>query len=104
MRQNKATIKDDSMENAFRQGFDEGLAQVGAKVVYTLEIIFEGTALRNVRYSDLGLCLAEAAEHLKHGKGAAVVINAMTPSAQGPKAVDDGVVDAEIVEETTKET
>jgi hypothetical protein len=108
-RENKATIKDQGLEDAFRQGFDEGMRQAtGAEVMYEFTATFEGTDLRRVQFSDLDQCLAEAREMLLHGHGVVINITAVavpTQQAQAQRAVapaeeeDDDVEDADIVED-----
>jgi hypothetical protein len=103
-RENKATIKDQGLEDAFRQGFDEGMRQAtGAEVIYEFTATFEGTDLRRVQFSDLDQCLAEAREMLLHGHGTQVTIVAVavpTQQVQEQKAVEeaDDIEDAEIVD------
>jgi len=93
--ENKATVRNQGLEDAFRQGFDEGMRQAaGAQIIYELEATFEGTMLRTVQHSDLDRCLEEAREMLIHGHGSDVRIRAIavpTPQEQGARAVTPGV-------------
>lgn len=106
-RENKATVSDQTMEDAFRQGFDEGMRQAaGAELMYEFVATFDGTDLRRVQFSDLDQCLVEAKELLLHGHGTKVTILAIavpTQQAQEQRAVeeapDDDVEDAEVVED-----
>jgi hypothetical protein len=108
-RENKATIKDEGLEDAFRQGFDEGMRQAaGAEVIYEFTATFEGTDLRRVQFSDLDQCLAEARELLLNGHGTQVTIVAVavpTQQAGATRAVASAdqaevdVEDAEVVED-----
>lgn len=107
-RENKATIRDEGLEDSFRQGFEEGMRQAaGAQIIYEFTATFEGTDLRQVQFSDLNTCLAEAKEILLQGHGVVVNIRAVavpTQQVQETRAVDSGeddddVEDAEVVEE-----
>lgn len=112
-RENKATIKDEGLEDAFRQGFDEGMRQAtGAEIIYEFTATFEGTDLRQVQFSDLDTCLAEAREILLNGHGVVVNIRAVAiptqdpgatravaPGDQEPEQPEEDVEDAEVVED-----
>jgi hypothetical protein len=108
-RENKATVSDTTMQDAFKQGFDEGLRQAtGAQIIYEFVATFEGTDLRRVQFSDLDQALAEARELLIHGHGTEITITATAVPSSAPqqetRAVaapeeEDDVEDAEVVEE-----
>lgn len=105
-RTNKATIKDTSLTDAFRQGFEEGVALAATtQTLYEVEASFEGTMLRKTQFSDLGQALAEVKEFLSNGSGTEINIKviAVALDAEGAALAaapdDDDVVDAEIVEE-----
>ena len=106
-RENRATIKDTTMEDSFRQGFEEGMRQAaGAEIIYEFTATFEGTDLRRVQFSDLDQCMAEARELLLHGHGTRIEIRAVaipTQESTEPKAVEPtepDVIDAEVIEDS----
>lgn len=104
-RENKATIRDTTMEDAFRQGFEEGLTQAQSTVFYEFTATFEGTTLRRVQFSDLDQALAEARQLLLNGSGVTITIACAAVPAQqapAPKAVaepEPDIEDAEVVDE-----
>jgi len=111
-RQNKATVKDEDMANAFAQGFEEGMRQAAtATMVYEFTATFEGTDLRRVQFSDMEQALSEARNLLINGHGVSITINAVAvltqqvqeqravESPQAQEAEEDDVEDAEVVDE-----
>jgi uncharacterized protein len=102
-RENKATIREAGLEDAFRQGFEEGMRMAaGAQVIYEFIATFEGTDLRQVQFSDLDQCLAEAREMLLHGHGTEVRIRAVavpTPQRAEQMAVEPGATGEEEIAE-----
>lgn len=115
-RENKATVSDTRMQDAFKQGFDEGMRQAAsATIIYEFAASFEGTDLRRVQFSDLDQALAEARNLLMNGHGVSITINAVAvptnqpeqpqavaaPQAEAAKeeAPQEDIEDAEVVEE-----
>lgn len=115
-RENKATVKDQAMSDAFRQGFDEGIRQAAtATMVYEFTATFEGTDLRRVQFTDLDQAMTEARNMLANGHGVKIVITAVAvpnQQAQEQQAVgapaeqtqeEEDIDDAEVVEDTPSE-
>lgn len=108
-RSNKATISDEAMGAAFKQGFAEGLASIGTEVIYQITATLDGTMFRRTTFKDLGTALVEAQEMLRHGVGMVVSIAVYpesTPQMTTPKAVaevEPDVEDAVVVEDSSGE-
>lgn len=116
-RQNKATVSDQQMSDAFRQGFDEGMRQAAtATMVYEFTATFEGTDLRRVQFTDLDQALAEARNMLGNGHGVNITINAVAvpnqqaqeqQAVEAPANAEEGeteeIEDAEVVEDAPSE-
>lgn len=108
MAKNKATVQDENMTAAFRQGFEEGIQQaVTSMVVYEFKASFEGTELRQVQFMDLETALEEARTMLLNGGGVTITINAVAVPTQQPvapqavaSAPEDDIEDAEVVEDS----
>lgn len=116
-RPNKATVSDTKMEDAFRQGFDEGMRQAqGATMIYEFTATFEGTDLRRVQFSDLDQALGEARSMLANGHGVVITISAVAvptgqqaeqqavaPAQEQTPEEEADIEDAEVVEEAPSE-
>lgn len=113
-RKNKATNQDQTLQDAFKQGFEEGVRQAqGAELIYEFVATFEGTDLRRVQFSDLDDALAEARQLLLNGHGTSVSITCVavpTQQEDEPKAVaqarvipeDETADDAEVVQDPSE--
>ncbi len=107
-RENKATVRDAAMEDAFRQGFAEGtLESMTSMIVYELKSSFDGTDLNQVQFTDLEAALAEARNLLLNGGGVSIVINAIAVPVTRPSepvavaaGEDPDIEDAEVVEDS----
>lgn len=94
-------IKDESMLDAFRQGFAEGLVMATDAPKYNVQVEFEGTQLNSASFDDIARTLAYI-EHAIQTVGVKVTVEvASDDSGSEPPAIsaskDDEVVDAEVV-------
>jgi hypothetical protein len=67
-----ATITDQTLKDAFAEGFGEGRPENSVPIVYRVSFYFQKTKIRVHDYDDLFRALTDIGEHLAHGEGTRV--------------------------------
>lgn len=100
MRTNRATLSDEGLTNAFKEGFEEGLGLAGSDVVFTFKLSTDGVDIALVRTKDVDEVLGRVKHYLSENNVG--VVMTVTIEAGGkvlPENSDADIIDAEVVEE-----
>ncbi len=100
MRDNRATVRDEGLGAAFRQGFQEGLSMLGSEVVFKITVATDGVAISTFS-STSPEAIMNRVKHYLTAQNVGVVLTVSVETVSGTKEIeanDDDIIDAEVIE------
>ena len=100
-------IKDSTLTEAFKQGFDEAIAMRDIEQAFRVQVALGGVMIINKVVNTLEAVHEIMHEHLQHGVGIKIDVEVIEKEQDAPAVEasdsDDDIVDADIVEEQVSE-